>query len=337
LKKQQYKNIFFWQEALWEQLTGAWEQRRMPHGVLLAGPAGMGKRQFARELAGFMMCRHERLEDRPCGACAGCAMMRGGGHPDFRWETVPEDRKTIGVDQTRKISEYMRLTSFQGGYKVVVIADTDLMTRNAANSLLKTLEEPAGDALIILVSGRPDGLLPTVRSRCQLLKFSRPPREQVLTWLHERESGVDWARLLYLSGGAPLRALEMHEQGFAELDGRFCQDLGGIIGGSADPVAIAKEWSKYPPATWLEWLQIVVIGLIRARTGGAEKIQECEPVHLISGTVNINLSRFYRYLDDLVAVRRQSERGSLRADLIAAAVLIPWASSLNYRPIYQEI
>ena len=336
MKDKEKNNIYFWQESIWAQLTGAWEQQRMPHGLLLAGPAGLGKPRFARELAGFVMCREPSPAQQRCGQCKGCTLMAAGSHPDFRWESVAEDRKTIGIGQAREIVAWMHLTSYLGGYKVVVIDDADLMTREAANSLLKTLEEPAGASLLMLISKRPHGLLATIRSRCQLLRFTRPGHEAALQWLGTQDSSADWPRLLFLANGAPLRALTMYRDGFADTDRQFSADLAGIIDGSTDPVAASAAWAKQPPVVWLEWLQTVVLGLIRARAAGVAKSKECEPVHLIQGAVNINLGRLYHYLDDLVAARQRSERGVLRADLMTAAMLIPWACGLNYRSIYQE-
>ncbi|MCH9026118.1 MAG: DNA polymerase III subunit delta' [Proteobacteria bacterium] len=336
MKNKENNHIYFWQASIWAQLTSAWEQQRMPHGLLLAGPAGLGKPRFARELAGFVMCREDRSARRPCGQCQGCTLMAAGSHPDFRWVSVPEDRKTIGIEQARDIVNWMRLTSFLAGYKVVVIDDADLVTREAANSLLKTLEEPAGASLLMLLSKRPHGLLATIRSRCQLLRFTRPGHEAALQWLETQDSSADWPRLLFLANGAPLRALAMYRDGFADTDRQFSADLAGIISGSKDPVAVSMAWAKQPTPVWLEWLQTVVLGMIRARAAGAAKIKECEPVHLIQGVVNINLARLYHYLDDLVAARQRSERGALRADLMTAAMLIPWACGLNYRSIYLE-
>jgi hypothetical protein len=178
--------------------------------------------------------------------------------------------------------------------------------------------------------------LATIRSRCQLIRFCRPEREAALRWLKTQDDGVAWPRLLFLANGAPLRALAMHRDGFADTDRRFSADLSAIISGSKDPVIVSLEWEKYPPAVWLEWLQTVVLGLIRARAAEPVKTQECEPVHLIPNAVNINLGRLYGYLDDLVAARQRSERGALRTDLMIAAILIPWACGLKYRPIYQD-
>ncbi len=336
MKDKEKNNIYFWQEAIWAQLTGAWEQQRMPHGLLLAGPDGLGKPRFARELAAFVMCREQGSAHKPCGQCKGCTLMAAGSHPDFRWVSVLEDRKTIGIDQAREIVNWMRLTSFLAGYKVVVIDEADLMTRDAANSLLKTLEEPAGASLLMLISKRPHGLLATVRSRCQMVRFARPGQKAALKWLKTQDGNAEWPRLLFLASGAPLRALALQQDGFADIDRRFSEDLSAIIGGSKDPVAVSEEWAKQPPSVWLEWLQTLVLGLIRARAAGSVEIKECEPVHLIHGAVNINLGRLYRYLDDLVAVRQRSERVALRPDLMTAAMLIPWACGLKYRSIYQE-
>lgn len=329
----------FWHKGPWERMRGAWTQGRFPHAVLLAGPPGMGKRHFAVSLAAFVLCDQEAAEARPCGQCRGCRLFAGQSHPDYYRVDIPDDKKTIGVDQIRAVCERVERTSHRGGYQVVIVGDADRMTRNASNSLLKTLEEPQGATLLLLISSRPARLLPTIRSRCQLLRFARPNRERTIEWLRRRQDGVNWLRLLNLASGAPLAAIRLHEQKFDELDVAFRRDIVEIAAGRRDPVAVSKTWDKHPPAVWLAWLQTQVLAIIRARSNSdaepASGEQECEPVDLIKATVNINLRRLYFYLDDLVAAGWRAE-GSLRSDLMIAALLIPWASALDYTPVYRE-
>lgn len=320
-------------------MHSTWDQGRLPHAILLAGPAGMGKRAFAASLARFVLCDEPDTAKRDCGVCVGCRLMAGQSHPDYVWAEVPEEKTTIGIDQIRQVTRRFEQTSYKGGFQVAVVSDADRMMRAASNSMLKTLEEPRGACLLILVSSRPAKLLPTIRSRCQTLRFARPDRARTLAWLQERQNGPQqheqWNTLLDLAGGAPLRAVALREQGADELDAAFRQDLVGIMQGDRDPVAISQKWGKQPPSVWLRWLQTQVLAMIRARSQPGVGGQECDAIDLIQAAVNIKLPRLYLYLDDLIAAGWRTE-STIRSDLMIAALLIPWANGLDSAPVYRE-
>ena len=218
--------IYKWNQQLWANLTK--RVGRLPHALLIHGPAGTGKRALAEHFAQFLLCEGQPEHTRPCGRCEACRWFTAGNHPDVRWlepeaiakpsameEGEPEGRSTraakpsleIKVEQVRALAEFLNIGSHRGGYRIALIHPAEDMNLHAANSLLKSLEEPSSGAVFVLVSHRPARLLPTIRSRCVAVPVGLPAREDAEAWL--RESGApDAGRWLAVAGGAPLRALE---------------------------------------------------------------------------------------------------------------------------------
>ncbi|HET7361962.1 MAG TPA: DNA polymerase III subunit delta' [Burkholderiales bacterium] len=218
-----------WNEPIFEALKRT--RKRLPHALLIHGPRGVGKLALAERLAQFLLCEHAEPDARPCGKCDGCRWYLGGNHPDFRRlepeaiaKIPPVDaeeeegseapaRRTkqpslfITVEQVRSLAGFLNLRSHRGALRVALLHPAeDLYQPNAANALLKSLEEPPAGAIFILVSHRPARLLPTVRSRCVAVPVPIPPQDVALRWLAGQ--GVQNAeRWLAFAGGAPLQAL----------------------------------------------------------------------------------------------------------------------------------
>ena len=210
-----------------ESILDAFRQRmeRLPHALLIHGARGTGKLALAERIAQLLLC--ESPARKPCGSCEGCRWFAAGSHPDFRRiepeslmkepvadEDAPEkERKTkpsivIKVEQVRELTDFLNLRSHRGGRRVTIIHPAeDMYLPNAANALLKALEEPPGSAMFILVSHRPARLLPTIRSRCVALAVPIPPQADAQRWL-ESQGVKDAQRWLAYAGGAPLRAAE---------------------------------------------------------------------------------------------------------------------------------
>ncbi|MCI0480283.1 MAG: DNA polymerase III subunit delta', partial [Candidatus Dadabacteria bacterium] len=179
------------------------------HSYLFAGPDGIGKKMVAVEFAKLLNCGGAAAApDAKCG-CASCRKIERGIHPDvvlIEFTGV----KNIKVDQVRdEIEERLYLRPFEGRFKVVIVDESERMNQSAQNAFLKTLEEPPPDSVIILVSSRPDSLLPTLRSRCQTVVFNALPDELVAGILRERGGMSPEEALLAsrLSGGSIGKAL----------------------------------------------------------------------------------------------------------------------------------
>ena len=175
-----------WHRPQWQRVERGVREGRVPHALLLRGAAGNGKAGFAVRLAAVLLCRSD---NPPCGACESCRLCAAGSHPDRFDVTIPEDRREIVVDQIRDLVHSVSLTARLGGYKAVIVNPAEQMNRHAANTLLKTLEEPPGATVFILVSSNPALLLATIRSRCQMIDFPVADRETALKWLRDRALG----------------------------------------------------------------------------------------------------------------------------------------------------
>lgn len=193
-------------------LRRAIEQKRVAHAYLFAGPAGVGKATTARAFAAALLCRQPRDGDA-CGQCRDCRQMEEANHPDLH-RVIPHG-SSIKIGQVREMLRNIMLSPYQGRRKVYLLEKSDLMTAEAVNCLLKTLEEPPADTVLILTSARPQALLPTVLSRCQVFSFHPLPVDLVVQILEkERSLTREEAQLpALLAGGCPGRALELADEG----------------------------------------------------------------------------------------------------------------------------
>lgn len=193
-----FKDIFGQDTAI-EWLTGAYLKDRLPHGLLFVGPVGVGKATTARALAQLMLCEKPK-ETTACGTCPACVAFNAGTHPDYHVITKELIRyhdktgKSKGIDLSinvirPELVEPAGRKAVMGRAKIFVIEQAEVMNAQAQNALLKTLEEPAGKTAIILLTDQPGALLPTVRSRSQIVRFSALDREMVRKELTKR--GID--------------------------------------------------------------------------------------------------------------------------------------------------
>ncbi|MFO0918889.1 MAG: DNA polymerase III subunit delta' [Planctomycetaceae bacterium] len=193
--------------SIWDKLRGHREQRemfrrtlsrgRLSQGYLLTGPEGVGKRLFAQCLAECLLCRRHTPEElEACGECAGCRPFQAGSHPDFLTAACPEGKRELPIEvfvgpKERRgqagLCFELSLRPLPDSRKIAIIDDADLMNDAAANALLKTLEEPPEGAILFLIASNPDALLPTIRSRCQMVRFSALSPADVAALLLEQE------------------------------------------------------------------------------------------------------------------------------------------------------
>lgn len=255
--------------ALWSHLNAYGD--RLPHALLLTGQAGIGKLALAESFAARLLCESP-IEQSACGECESCHWFSQGNHPDYR-RVVPDADGTeaegvaattddgggkrserIRIEQIRALEDFFHVGTHRSGYRVCLLSPAEAMNVFAANSLLKILEEPSPSTCFILISNSPDGLLPTIRSRCQRLAVSRPDRAKAIDWLLSKGHGKDEAEeLLDLAAGAPLLAaqLALPEQKALEALLREAMD------GEADAYALASKLEKLVktaarPAAFLE-------------------------------------------------------------------------------------
>jgi DNA polymerase-3 subunit delta' len=225
-------------------LRRAIQQQRLHHANLLSGPEGTGKRTVARLVAQRLNCDDPRGED-PCGVCRGCRLVASDSHPDV--VTVRPDGRNIKVEQIREVISLMRFRPSEGGSRVVMFEDADLMREEGANAMLKTLEEPGADTVFFLLTAQPQRLLTTIRSRCQPLLFGALSQQQVVHVL--RGQGVDatddalWSAAR-AGDGSVSQSLDLLTADWWLERATTYERFAGLVDGQPDALLWAEELGK---------------------------------------------------------------------------------------------
>ena len=314
-----------WLEAQQQALGLALETQRLGHAPLLHGPPGLGKAQLADWLAKRILCLTPK-RGQPCGRCRSCELLAAGTHPDLFFGQIPEDKTQITVDVIRELSAGLQLTPSIGPHRVGLIQPAEAMNRNAANALLKTLEEPAARAWLILVTDRPDLLPATVRSRCQKIAIKPPPRAEAAAWLDAQGVSAkveDIALALDFCADAPLKARALLEgDGLAHgLDiQRKLLDLA-----HRQPISpeLADCWAARASESWswvCYWLKHWLSVSLETKAKASDTERALLPV-----SRPVDLARAWQQALE----GRQLAETSMRSDLLFGKWLLEWQSIFN--------
>lgn len=299
---------------------------RLAHAYLFAGPEGVGKRLMALAVARVLFC----TEGTGCGECPACRKLDHRNHPDLH--TLEPDGSSIKIEQVRAIQRDLSLRPHEGRRKVCLIEAADLMTTAAANALLKTLEEPRGDTLLILLSSQPQRLLETIRSRCQILQFPRQPVELIRASL-QTQLGVtdDEAHVLAaLSEGSFKKAFGKDRQLYLEERRILLKTLTALSAGSILPTLEFAEQLAGEKATLPDILEIfqafyrdVLLTLHGRDTAELVNLDLDEKVRRVAGREDV--TNVLAKLDALKNARWQLER-NLNPQLVMEVLLLRLAA-----------
>lgn len=220
------------------------QRGRLAHAYLFTGPPGIGKRLFATELAKALLC--ERQEDglAACDACHACTLFGAGTHPDFVTLQRPEESHEIPIDEMRELCRSFSLKSARGRGKIALVDDADDFNEESANCFLKTLEEPPPGSIFLLIGTSRERQLPTIVSRCQLVRFAPLPPEVVIDILrrHEVADPALLPALVKLCRGSPGQALALADPALWQFRRRL---LDRLLEPRPNTVALAKEWMEF--------------------------------------------------------------------------------------------
>lgn len=263
-----------WHESSWDKILTARSQSHFPHALLIVGADGTGKTDFAENLVASLLCT-SLIDNKACQTCRSCKTYQSEANPDFLKIALLEGKQQISVDQIRNLSEFISYTRSFNAYKVVLINPIERMNINAANSLLKSLEEPASNTVIILVATHLGRIIPTIKSRCQQLTLPSPDRTQAISWLQSQllESNNS-EELLDITNGKPLAALKI-TQDEIQSHSEFANELLSICLGQSSVTETAKKWDKYNHEKLLNW-QITWLQTFIKNGASATSIQESE-------------------------------------------------------------
>ena len=254
--------MYPWLIPDWHALSQTAQSGRLGHAWLLLGDPGLGKEQLAERLARLHLCQQPDRGE-PCGQCHSCQLFDKGHHPDLG--TVTVDSKTIGVEAIREICARLQNSAQLGRGKVVIIPDAERMTESAANALLKTLEEPAGDSLLLLIASQVSRLLPTILSRCHKHVCQLPTEGDTVRWLAEQGHQATLAQVR-ICQGAPLRVLRYIEE---QQDGKRRELLESFVSLSLTPTRATHVCSQLADETQvrLHWLQLFLCDALKTQAG----------------------------------------------------------------------
>ncbi|WP_428622216.1 DNA polymerase III subunit delta' [Sedimenticola sp.] len=317
-----------WQTANWQRLIEARRNGRLPHALLLTGAEGLGKSWFAHRLAASLLCSQPRADGKPCGSCQSCRLLQAETHPDFTLIRPEEPGKSIKIDTIREFTQKGSLTSRSGGFKVIIIEPADALNTAAANSLLKTLEEPVERTVMILVTARSGALPATIRSRCQRYHFTPPDESVAAGWLLQKiKSGEDTRLLLSLASGAPLLALKLSQDGTLAERAKMIEELSSILKGSLDPLIIAQRWTGLEQKGVIKWFSGWVIDLIRVKIASesAQIINVDQRERLQALARKVNSRKLYTLMDRLFEANR-TLGAQLNTQMQLESLLLDWAA-----------
>lgn len=319
-----------WLQARWQELVRLADAGRLPHALLISGAHGIGKHSLAEALVARTLCASPG--EHACGRCHACHMLASGYHPDLLRVAPEEGKRQIRIGPVREVNAFVAQTAQQGGYRVIVISPAEAMNVAASNALLKSLEEPGGRTLFVLLADIPSRLLPTIRSRCQHWSLPVPAEADCRDWLAERLGGEEEARFWFrAAGGLPLRALELAEPESRALRQQLLDTFEALVRG-AEPVAEAArlERQSIDAILWygIAWLEdLIRLGL----SGDTSELRNPDLLVLYRQAVkNARVRDWFRLLDYAREQRRLlAEGGNPNPQLALEAWLVRWSTLLR--------
>ncbi len=293
-------------------------QDRLPHALLLHGNSGLGIDIFSKKFAHVILC-DSSLEQKPCMQCHSCRLFETSNHPDFQLIEPNKNGSSIQVDDIREVGNFLHTTDHYGHGKVTVVISADAMTRSAANSLLKTLEEPPAECKILLVSSQPSRLLSTVISRCQKIYFPDVDKDEAIRWLKEQIDYSTEDLVLMLGDISSLQPLDAYDMLCAGEERQslveFNADCQALLDDSIKLNDVVNKWSKCPSHQIYRWLLNMTHKSILT--------------HCLGKNSAIDIARLYKLYDRQVAHYRSLDV-RLNPQLMLESAL------LEFRSIYTK-
>lgn len=301
--------IYPWQETQWLKINQLLKAERLPHALLLHGNQGLGKADFAVALAHAVLCQQPTAEQQSCGYCQACQLLAAKTHPDLYTltPTAPVASKSknpvlsIRIDDIRYLCEKLNQTSQYGGFRVAIVNSAEQLTLQAANSLLKTLEEPGKNVLIMLVTARTHRLPATIRSRCQSLRFILPDERLSLRWLKDNQPDFTESQRhqsLKLAFSSPLSAAAyLQETEYQEV---LSAAMTALISGK-NSLPYATTLAKFPKVRTLEGMLAWASDLAKLQSCGTQTqiTNEQYRLKLQKLAKKVNKQRLYSFVDQL--------------------------------------
>lgn len=331
--------ILPWHNQQWQQIMHARQLNRLPHALLLKGVAGVGKAHFADCLIRVLLCQQafettaaqlQRIE--ACqgeSLCHACRLVQGRVHPNVLW--IEPEKGVIKIDQIRSASEFASQSALQGDLHFIIIHPASAMNVNAANALLKTLEEPASGAMLILLCDQDKHLPATILSRCQHIHFTLPARNVAEAWLKQElgNEQADLRLLLNLANGAPLTVLQLLADDRLHFRKQLFSILQSLTAETIDPVNAAKTLLDMELLPFIDFSLSWLLDLIRLNVEANEMINTDYKQPLEAASQKMPLALNIELMTTLQQIRQQILSGiNFNKQLMMETILIQWSQAI---------
>jgi DNA polymerase-3 subunit delta' len=299
------------------------------HAYLFCGPPGLGRRTLALRLAQALNCTKPIAAGIPCGTCRDCKQIEAMQHPDMNVIQADSEGGTLKVDQVREVQHSLSLKPYQAKYRVALFLRFQEANDNAANALLKTLEEAPAHAILLLTADNPEQLLPTIVSRCEILRLRALPISAIEADLLERGVDEERARLLaHISGGRPGYARKLIDDiTLLEKREERLNDLQTLLPAPrvekfsyADKLSKDKDAMRQTILIWLSYWRDVMLRVAQAETPLVNIDRNME-IEFLAGRLDLSTAR--RVVGDLESVLEKMER-NVNSRLLAEVLLLDW-------------
>ncbi len=309
--------IHAWHQKSWDQLVIARNTKHLPHAILISGEKGTGRQVFAEALVNSLLCESPLENYHACGKCKGCCVRNADVHPDYFQIGIEANKTQILIDQIRELNDFLHMSQSYLASRVAFINPAEALNINAANSLLKSLEEPANNSVIVLLTAQLSTLLPTIKSRCQILHLATPSKVMALQWLSQQSIQHPPEELLEMSSGKPLYALALDNAEHFQRRNEFANDLLAVIKQQQSLTEASKKWQKESKDELLSWQIHWVQQLIKYpfNTGEPESILQIPNL--------VDSAKLWQLYDQLIKLRRLAHT-SLNAQLFIESMLLLW-------------
>jgi DNA polymerase-3 subunit delta' len=319
-------NFTPWQDAVYQTIVGNFLAGKLGHAQLFYGQELLGKHEVAEQVAKRLLCLEVDKQNVACGSCQSCLRYMAGTHGDFKSISLTVNDKTgklrteITVNQIRVLTEWLSLTSQLGGAQVALILHAHELSRNAANALLKTLEEPFQNRYIFLITDKPYRLPVTIHSRCQRIALRVPEPATALQYLLARGIKPEQATLaLTLSDGNPGKAQELLDTDGLALYYQVREDLLACMKNQVGTSDLARHWfADQRLALRLDFAAQIAYGMAKKWALGAESWTP----------TNVSLRKLQEWIDAINRLRLSLSQ-PLRHDLSLAGLLYDWRQLLQ--------
>ena len=310
-----------WQVSLWQQLYRCHQTGYLPHALLLTGQAGLGKTLFAKNFAKTLLCQ-QPVNQNACQHCRDCIWVAAGTHPDLCLLAPEKPGQGIKIDQIRDVIAKINHTS-QAAYKIIVINPAESLLLAASQALLKSLEEPSDRTLFILLTERIERLLPTIRSRCQSVRFLPPEKSLAKTWLAQQLPESTIIDKLYdLAAGAPLLAIRYAQQNYVAFYTDLLTALTQLLNHDRDPIQCAAYYVKTDTQQLLSTLLQIVSELLKCQLlNGYTAIEDA----ITPLATRISTDFLLQYLDEIMKLQASITKIALNPTLMLEDLFSRWA------------